>query len=194
MFSKVDFCKKIGQYAIMSLLYEVSATPKPGLVDRYNQGAHKDMDFFTFMSSSASLIYFFSDCAELGLEYAGKSPKELFQTLRGTGRKAEIAMLEATGGANTHKGLIFSLGTICAAASCSIEENGERGIDIDAICTKVSLMTKGLCFKELASIKETEGLTHGEKLYLKYGVKGIRGEVEGGFPTVRNQALPIYKK
>lgn len=199
MFSKVDLCKKIGQYAVMSLLYEVSATPKPGLVDRYNQGAHKDMDFFTFMSSSASLIYFFSDCAKLGLEYAGRNPEELFQALRSMGKKAEIAMLEATGGVNTHKGLIFSLGTICAAASCCIEENGTGKIDADAmcanaICTKVSLMTKGLCLSELASIKETEGLTHGEKLYIKYGLRGIRGEVEDGFPTVRKHSLPIYKK
>jgi triphosphoribosyl-dephospho-CoA synthase len=152
------------------------------------------MDFFTFMSSSSALIYFFSDCAEMGLKYAGRNPEELFQALRGIGKKAERDMLEVTGGVNTHKGLIFSMGIICAAASCSVKENEAANIDIDAICTKVSLMTRGLCLQELASLKASDGLTHGEKLYIKYGVKGIRGEVEGGFPTVRKYALPILKE
>ena len=43
-----DFCEFVSNIAIKSILFEVSASPKPGLVDRYNSGAHKDMDFFTF--------------------------------------------------------------------------------------------------------------------------------------------------
>ena len=49
-------CNKIASLAIEAMLYEVSATPKPGLVDRNNCGAHKDMDFFTFMSSAVSIV------------------------------------------------------------------------------------------------------------------------------------------
>ena len=46
---------RVGRLAVEAILVEVSVTPKPGLVDRNNSGAHKDMDFFTFMKSAASL-------------------------------------------------------------------------------------------------------------------------------------------
>lgn len=187
-------CENIAKYALQALLYEVSASPKPGLVDRFNRGAHKDMDFFTFMASSASLVFYYFNCAEAGIKYAGGRPEELFKALRGIGIKAEKAMYEATGGVNTHKGLVFSLGIICAAASCCIEENKAECVDTDVICTKVSLMTKGLCLQELAAMSKVEGLTYGERLYKKYGLKGIREEVESGFPTVRNCSLPVLKQ
>ena len=184
----------IAQKALLALLYEVSASPKPGLVDRFNQGSHRDMDFFTFMASSASLANYFFNCVEEGMKYSGQNPEELFDALRGIGIDAEKAMFEATEGVNTHKGLIFSLGIICAAASCCIEENEDESVDTDALCAKVSLMTQGLCLRELAFMNKSGGLTHGEKLYQKYGLKGIRGEVESGFPTVRNCSLPVLKK
>lgn len=184
----------IAQKALIALLYEVSASPKPGLVDRFNQGAHKDMNFFTFMASSASQVNYFFNCASEGVRYAGQNPEELFQVLREIGIDAEKAMFEATKGVNTHKGLIFSLGVICAAASCCVMENNGRNVDTDTVCAKVSQMTHGLCFRELTLMSKPRELTHGEKLYQKYGFKGIRGEVESGFPTVRNCSLPELKK
>lgn len=187
-----DICGKIASCALQSLLYEVSASPKPGLVDRYNQGAHKDMDFFTFMASTASLSGYFYKCAEKGFEYAGSCPSELFHVLRSIGSEAEKIMFEATGGVNTHKGLVFSLGILCAAASCCAKEN--ESLDAAVVCNKVSIMTRGLCSGELASLSKTEGLTNGEKLYRKYGLKGIRGEVESGFSTVRSYSLPVLKQ
>ena len=75
--------QEISQIALRALLYEVSASPKPGLVDRFNQGAHKDMGFFTFMDSSAALSNYFGYCVSEGAKYAGKNPEELFQALRG---------------------------------------------------------------------------------------------------------------
>lgn len=183
----------ISQNALLSLLYEVSASPKPGLVDRFNQGSHKDMDFFTFMASSASLTGYFIDCAAQGIVYAGGCPKELFGTLRVIGLEAEKSMYEATDGVNTHKGLIFSLGIISAAASCCMKENGGDKINADEICEKVSQMTHGLCLRELDSMNKTESLSHGEALFRKYGYRGIRGEVESGFQTVRNCSLPVLK-
>ncbi|WP_300304828.1 triphosphoribosyl-dephospho-CoA synthase CitG [Anaerosolibacter sp.] len=183
----------ISQQALLSLLYEVSASPKPGLVDRFNQGAHKDMNFFTFMASSSSLVYFFHDCAAKGVEYADKKPIELFKDLRGLGMEAEKTMFDATGGVNTHKGLIFSLGIISAAAACCVKEKGGNRINTDEICAKVSRMTHGLCKRELDSLNKTEGFTHGETLFNKYGYRGIRGEVESGFQTVRSCSLPTLK-
>ena len=51
--------KKLSSLSMQALLYEVSATPKPGLVDRNNTGAHKDMDIFTFEASAVSLNHYF---------------------------------------------------------------------------------------------------------------------------------------
>jgi triphosphoribosyl-dephospho-CoA synthase len=178
----------------MSLLYEVSASPKPGLVDRYNQGAHKDMDIFTFMASSAALPYYFYKCARQGASFKGGDLEELFGSLRCIGLEAEKAMFKATNGVNTHKGLIFSLGVICAAAAYCMKAKGNEYVKAEQICETVTRMTRGLCLRELISIRKSGGLTHGERVFEQYGIKGIRGEVEDGFPTVRLFSLPALKR
>ena len=184
----------ISRKAQQALLYEVSASPKPGLVDRFGPGAHKDMDFFTFMASSAALGPYYHMCAKVGAKFSGGHPWKLFQALRDIGVRAERTMFEVTGGVNTHKGLIFSLGIICAAASACMKEKGTGKADIEDVCWKVTMMTEGLCDRELADMKKTEGLTYGERLYREYGFKGIRGEVESGFITVRRHALPALQQ
>ena len=195
MYFHNEMCANIAQVAIQSLLYEVSASPKPGLVDRYNQGAHNDMDFFSFMASTASLVCYFYKAAAMGVKYAGQKATELFSALRGLGIEAEKAMLKATGGVNTHKGLIFSLGLVSAATSCALVEQKASRPDVEGVCHKVAAMTSGICRRELEEMKKhAELLTHGERLYKKYGFKGIRGEAESGFATVRNHALPELKR
>jgi len=184
----------IARRAQQALLYEVSASPKPGLVDRFGPGAHKDMDFFTFMASSAALGPYFQTCAFEGQEFSGDDPRRLFQSLRVVGARAETAMFEATGGVNTHKGLVFSLGIICAAAAGCMKKSNTGKADIEDICAMAAMMTEGLCNRELAGMKKEEGLTYGERLYRQYGFKGIRGEVESGFITVRRHALPALQK
>jgi len=191
---KNELCEMIRRNAVTSLLYEVSATPKPGLVDRLNQGAHKDMDFFSFMASSAALSPYFYQCAIKGAEFHENNLEILFVSLRPLGLAAEKAMYQATGGVNTHKGLVFSMGIICAAAAtCFIKACGDKP-DAEEICGVVSLMTQGICARELDSMGKKHTLTHGEKIYKKYGVRGIRGEVEDGFPTVRSCSLPVFTR
>ncbi|WP_070000924.1 triphosphoribosyl-dephospho-CoA synthase CitG [Cellulosilyticum sp. I15G10I2] len=188
--------EKISQCAIQALLYEVTASPKPGLVDRYNCGAHKDMDIFTFMSSSAALSSYFYDCCVETMRMIEKSENEfdrydnLFMVLRGLGLKAEKSMYEATKGVNTHKGLIFSLGLIASAATIVFYKTGDLAIDILEISEEVKKLVKELCEKDFVDIALKEVLSAGEKLYLNYGIKGIRGEAEEGFPTVTNLAYP----
>lgn len=99
-----------------ALLYEVCTTPKPGLVDRWNNGSHRDMDVFTFMDSTTALLPYFKKAVEIGQETAGEPPARTFRRLREAGLRAEKAMFCATKGVNTHKGLIFSLGCILGAA------------------------------------------------------------------------------
>ena len=107
---------RIGAAAQRALLYEVSVTPKPGLVDRNNSGAHRDMDFFTFLDSICALGGYFRACARWGLTHPETPARQVLAELQTLGMCAEGEMYRATGGVNTHKGAIFSLGILCAAA------------------------------------------------------------------------------
>ena len=194
MINIAEICEAIGRSAVTALLYEVSAAPKPGLVDRFNQGAHQDMDFFSYMASSAALSSYFIKCSFQGARFNGDNPEKLFESLRPLGIAAEKTMFRATGGANTQKGLVFSMGIVCAATAWSHRGKKDSSPDVEEICQRISLMTQGLCLRELKSMEKTQGLTHGERLFKKYGFRGIRGEVEDGFPTVRSYALPVLRQ
>ncbi|SDY61819.1 triphosphoribosyl-dephospho-CoA synthase [Proteiniborus ethanoligenes] len=188
------FCEYISEIAIKSMLLEVAATPKPGLVDRNNSGAHKDMDFYTFMESSASQVYTFYNCALEGLKFEGKENKELLNIIRPIGIEGENKMFNATRGINTHKGLIFSLGIIAAAAGLQHKETKKQKMDIDDICHKVKDIAEGIVSRELGKLDNKDSLTYGEILYKNHGIKGIRGEAESGFSTVRYHSLPIFRE
>lgn len=84
--------------ACRALLYEVSVTPKPGLVDRHNAGSHTDMDFFSFLDSAAALTPHLRDMFRTGWDLARENIARLFGALRLVGLQAEDAMLRATGG------------------------------------------------------------------------------------------------
>ena len=95
---------------------EVGATPKPGLVDRCDSGAHADMNYATFEASTAAIVPYLTQMFEQGTTWESHDYNMLFEAIRLTGIEAEKAMFAATDGVNTHKGMIFSMGTIAAAA------------------------------------------------------------------------------
>ena len=181
------------QFAQQAMLYEAVCHPKPGLVDPVNSGAHQDMDIFTFIDSSCSMQKEFEDMYLAGYQFEGNDLKELFDLIRPIGLEAEKEMLQATQGINTHKGAIFSLGILLAALGY-LDSNGQT-VSIDAIQSIVKTMTCHLLddFKGL-ELKTKEELTNGEKLYLEYGLLGVRGEVAQGFPTVLNYGLPLLQQ
>ena len=181
----------LGALALQALLFEVSATPKPGLVDRNNSGAHKDMDFFTFMSSAAALRSSFDEFANAGFMYSGELG-HLLEVLRPIGIAAEQRMFRRTKGVNTHKGMIFSLGVLVAVAGY-LKGCGEQ-LTKDKLCDAVAAVCHGITKRDYAKLKDKAELTKGEAMYLKYGVTGVRGELEKGFPSVRYISLPIYEK
>lgn len=189
-----EFCIHISQTAIKSMLYEVAATPKPGLVDRSNSGAHSDMNFYTFMASSSVLHFTFYECALAGLNHGQRNIRELLDAIRPIGARGEHMMFSATSGINTHKGLIFSLGIISAAAGYIYGRNNNMTIEPDEVCHIVTAMTEGITDRELMHIGKKEKLTYGEHLFKEYGIKGIRGEVEAGFPTVLTIGLPALEE
>ena len=185
-------CCATGRLALEAMLAEVSATPKPGLVDRNNSGAHRDMSFFTLMKSAAALRSCFDDFAHAGS--AADSPSEMFPALRKIGIAAEHDMFTATGGINTHKGEIFSLGVLSGCAGYL----ASRGQDLSAesILSLAGEVCAGLCESDFAQTrkKSPESLTKGERVYLEYGISGIRGEAESGYPVVKNAGLPALRK
>lgn len=186
---KDKFCNYIANLCIKSMLYEVAASPKPGLVDRHNSGAHEDMDFFTFLNSSSSLYPYFYQCSREGLYFQGNNYTSLLKNIRPIGIEAERIMFASTQGVNTHKGLIFSLGILAAASGSLYKEN--RSLSPKTLSDRVQEISQGVT-KEL---KEAKGsLTYGEVLYKKYGITGIRGEVEAGFPTVLEYSLPVFNR
>ncbi len=185
------FSDKAARLAARSLLYELSVTPKPGLVDRANNGAHKDMDFFTFIDSSLSLLPFFKSCVKTGFKQAERPDDELFSMLRPDGILAEKLMLKSTKGVNTHKGAIFSLGLICASIG-RIQAFGDPMYET-RVCSEVEKLAKySLSDYEL---KPLDGLaTGGELAFAKFKITGARGEAASGFWGVLNIALPELRR
>ena len=183
---------RIGACALEAMLYEVSATPKPGLVDRANNGAHHDMDFFTFMSSAAALRGSFDAFARIGVQHQAGPLHEMLPALQQAGRTAEQQMFALTQGVNTHKGMIFSLGMLAGAAGRLAAQ--VETLTAEKLCRTVAALCTGITAAAYAGIREQGQLTKGEAMYLKYGVTGVRGEVENGFPTVRRTGLPVCRE
>ncbi len=186
---RLEDAEKIGTLAGKALLDEVCTTPKPGLVDRNNSGSHGDMDIFTFMASASALIPYFTECARIGMATAAESPEETFSRLRQAGLLAEQKMYAVTGGINTHKGAIFTMGLLCGAAGRLWDP--VENCDADRICREVSAMTADAMEADLQNQQEA---TAGERLYASKGIRGVRGEAARGLPSVRNVGLPAYRK
>ncbi len=183
--------QEIGRFGVQSLLYEVAVTPKPGLVDRHSAGAHKDMDCFTFLASTAALAPYFTQFAQKGAECAKEEPKALFRAIRPIGIAAERCMFAATTGVNTHKGAIFSLGLVCSAAGCLVANGTE--LTPENVAGYVGNMIAGICAEEYHGIEAKQNLTKGEQIYLRYGLTGVRGEAEQGFPSVLRYSYPVLE-
>ena len=177
----------VSRLAQQALLYEVAVTPKPGLVDRENNGSHADMDFFTFQRSALALGPYFARCVELGRETAGRDPEETFARLRFPGKQAEGEMLAATGGVNTHKGAIFSLGLLCGALG-RLERR--EWAESERILDTCAQMTRNLLSEDFGTLEPSPGETVGQQLFLRYGITGVRGQAASGFPEVSAIGLP----
>lgn len=179
--------QKVGQYLTQAILLEVSTHPKPGLVTRLSNGAHKDMSIFTFMMSSAVLSKAFNDLQDIGQAHRG-TLAELFCKLRSYGVCAEAELLRVTKGVNTQRGFLFAGGIVSAVSGYAMN----MGLSRDALLPMIKEMAAGLVARELKNLDHA-AMTAGEKLYYKYGITGIRGEVENGFPSVVNYGLPALE-
>lgn len=175
---------EVARLALCSMLYEVSTSPSPGLVSPVSKGAHSDMDFFTFLKSTSSISYYLPIFVQIGIDY----DDNILKRLREVGIKAEKDMLKATNGVNTQRGLLFLMGILCACAGSCIK----KGLSLNRynISKECIDICKDIVKDELYNIDKSKKLTNGEVLFLKYGIQGIRGEVEKGIPTVLKYGLP----
>lgn len=178
----------VGAYAYLALIKEVELTPKPGLVDCFNTGAHKDMDISTFRASAAAIAPWFPAFFQRGLAEHAVPARDFLPLLREDGIACERDMFRATSGVNTHKGSIFSLGLLCAAAGrlCG----AGLPIDREGLCMEVAAICATLVGQELGAAREAR--TAGELLYQRHGMTGARGEAASGFATVRRHGLAPY--
>lgn len=192
----MDFLENCCKNALLGELY---TTPKPGLVDLHDQGAHSDMDVHTFEQSTAAILPYLVSMAEAGYDFAGTyareaqepAPSLLFQTIRKIGKEAEAAMFEATGGVNTHKGMIFSMGILMAASAYC--RHRYHAFQADRIFLFAKDMTQATIQQDFAGIDKKHPKTHGESLFVRFGYRGVRGEAADGFPSVRYLSLPAYQ-
>lgn len=166
--------------------------PKPGLVDPENSGHHGDMTLATFFKSARALAPHWKEQARVAL--AAKSARGVMPKLRARGMIMEGDMFAATGGINTHKGLIYALSLLLAASALACRD---RGTTPRAICSVAAKIAGESALSELSTLSRSapsRALTHGERLYLEHGVRGIRGEVADGFPTLLLEGLPALER
>lgn len=160
-----DFAAEdLAEKASTALLQEVRFTPKPGLVDSNNSGAHRDMDMSLMEHSARVLKPFFAAFVRAGYRNARA---EDFRTI---GLKAEKAMLEATGGVNTHRGAIYSLGLYLSALGLVF--GGHR----EAVQDTVKSLARALYTPD-------RGLSHGAQVRTSHTGVGAVHEAMEGFPN-----------
>ena len=154
--------------AHFALIRELHTTPKPGLVDEANNGAHPDMDIPLFEKSAASLVPYFRQAVRAGIEDAG------METLKAHGLDAEQTMFSATGGVNTHKGIIYSMGLLLYGMGRALE----TGCEAREAAAELARTDAAARLKDAARLTGTNG----GAVYTKTGAKGAIGEAAEGFP------------
>jgi triphosphoribosyl-dephospho-CoA synthase len=170
---------QIAALAEHSLRLEIETWPKPGLVSHVDAGSHSDMDARTFHRSATALRPFFAELAEAG------ERGDPMLTLRKIGLRAERAMLEATGGVNTHRGAIFGLGLLCAAAGMSASGLVDRQLPLGVI------VSRRWGRDIIGGPRPSE--SHGEMVSRRFGVGGARLEAARGFPSIYLVGLPALQ-
>ena len=169
----------VAHLATDALRAELNTTPKPGLVDRNDNGAHKDMDLAVMNRSIDALQPYFVKLALLGCH--GTMPDT--EAVRQIGLDAEKAMLNATGGVNTHRGALFSMGlATLAAARCMVQDGniGEKQL-------------RDLIMQVAAGFAPTAG-THGNDAVNAHRVTGALDLAKAGYEQLFSDWLPAYRR
>jgi triphosphoribosyl-dephospho-CoA synthase len=174
--------QQIARAALNALYQELRAYPKPGLVSLVDNGSHHDMDASTFMRSLFSLRKYFREIALAGMLNHG------FGELQRFGIEAETRMLKTTQNINTHRGAIFTLGLLAAAAGClaSTDQPLEGHV--------ISRLVRERWGNDILLTAPHRPCSHGTIVASQHGVPGARQEAAAGFPHVFNLGLPSLQE
>jgi triphosphoribosyl-dephospho-CoA synthase len=168
----------IATLAVEALLQELETWPKPGLVSHIDSGSHADMDAALLRRSARCLRAYFEQLAAAGADEAGMA------VLRQIGVAAEGTMLRTTGGINTHRGAIFGLGLLCAAAGTAEAASSERTLgDIVRKRWGTQIATPA-----------SQDTSHGAAAWRRYRVGGARAQAAGGFQHLYRVAWPALRR
>jgi triphosphoribosyl-dephospho-CoA synthase len=171
----------VGRAATVALYDELALAPKPGLVSFVDSGSHEDMDARTFMRSIFALRRVFPGLAALGAQGV------CFAVLEQAGVAAEARMLKATGGINTHRGAIFTLGLLCAAAGRLLE----RGETVAAGSLRRALIEGWGDTLAARALRKSD--SHGARAARRFGLRSAGVEAAAGFPVLFETALPMLR-
>jgi triphosphoribosyl-dephospho-CoA synthase len=174
----------IGRSAVRALYQELTLEPKPGLVSLRDSGSHDDMDAGTFMRSLFALRGYFVRIAEAG---AAGAP---FIALEALGREAEARMLAATGGVNTHRGAVFSLGLLCASAGAMLAGGAPSAGDLRA-----TLQSRwGDALRSRAErMRRATPVSNGQSAARRHRLRSAGDEAAEGFPVLFDVTLPALR-
>ena len=172
----------LAQLAVNALQQELDTTPKPGLIDQNDNGAHSDMNYALMRRSIAALRPYFVKLAVEGFQ------KDLptVGKLQKIGLEAEKAMLEATKGVNTHKGALFALGLALVAAANNIYH-----LQFNSLGNQPKKLQETVG-KLAAQFPETAD-THGSRVVSEHKVKGALAMAREGYETLFADWLPFLK-
>lgn len=166
----------LARMAARAMTAELETTPKPGLVDLHDTGAHKDMDADTMRRGIRALLPYFTLLAQAGRDNAPVNE------IRRIGLDAEEAMLTATKGVNTHRGSLFCLGLMTCAAA--------RILASTTTLTEATL--SGTIATLAAGFTQPEG-THGDMARRKGCVNGALAQARTGYRQLFDSWLPAYR-
>lgn len=173
--------RRLGRAAVAALYDELALAPKPGLVSFEDSGSHSDMDARTFLRSLFALRHSYPRLVMLGAQGAD------FATLAREGQAAEQRMLAATGGINTHRGGVFTLGLLCASAG-AVQACG-RPLEPDAL----RRMLVARWGPALATRDGSARPSHGTQAARAHGLRGANAEAAAGMPVLFDTALPALR-
>ena len=170
---------RLAAIAKQALIAEAELTPKPGLVDRRGSGAHTDLSLDRMRRSAETIEPFFARMADSSS--GRRIDSSLREELAAIGREAEHAMFQATGGTNTHRGAIWVLGLLIAAAQKTQNGNSKRIAEVAGAIARIP------------DLARPELVSHGDLVRSRYGATGARGEAYANFPHVVEVGIPALR-
>lgn len=186
---RLPTAEELALLAAASLKDEANLFPKPGLVNWRSSGSHTDMTIEMMHASVDAISSSFKAMADAAKKVDRNNPESLSalrMTVGAIGRAAEVAMLKATGGVNTHRGAIYAQGLLTVAAGLAEERSALAAERVAALAGRIaSIPDPGF---------EAPATSHGLVVRKRLGLPGAREEAQSGFEHVRLFALPALLK